>query len=203
MRKLMNRSALLCAAFGIALLAADYGSAQAQTKPFKISGSGTADFGLPLPGQDPRPHEIDDGLASHLGRYTGFGSVRTDTALPVFEDGNLVGFEGEFGSGEPFTFVAANGDELVCHYGRSDKGAAEPGTFELTIVGILPGGYLLVEAAFIAEFVPQPESTGRFAGCTGGWIMYAFTDPFILGSTDPIDYWWEGEGSLTFKKGKK
>ena len=55
--------------------------------------------------------------------------------------------------------------------------------------------------ARIAEFVAQPlESTGRFAGATGGWIMYAETEPFVLGSADPVEYSWEGEGELTFAK---
>ncbi|MSR60202.1 MAG: hypothetical protein EXS05_21615 [Planctomycetaceae bacterium] len=197
MRKLFGNSVLLCAAFGMALLVADSQSAESQVKPFKISGSGVAPQALPLPGQDPRPHTIDVGNATHLGRYTGVGSVKTDSAAFNPLTGTI---QGEFGSGDPFVFIGANGDELVCHYGRTDKGAAEPGTFELTIVGFTELGELIVEAAFIAEFVPQPESTGKFAGVTGGWIMYAWTEPFVLGSTDPTDYWWEGEGSLTFKK---
>jgi hypothetical protein len=31
--------------------------------------------------------------------------------------------------------------------------------------------------------------------------MYAETAPFVLGSTEPLAYWWTGEGSLTFKQG--
>lgn len=61
-------------------------------------------------------------------------------------------------------------------------------------------GAPIVVADFIAEFVPQPESTGRFAGASGGWIMYAWTEPFVLGSNDPVYYSWEGEGTLTFPK---
>jgi hypothetical protein len=170
-------------------------SAQAQVKPFKIRGSGTALEGLPLPGQDPRPHDIA-GNATHLGRYTGIGTVQTDTAVFHPETGT---FAGEFGSGSPYVFAAANGDKLVTWYGRTDHGAQEPGTFKLTIVDVTEEGALVVTAEFIAEFVVQPdESTGKFAGVTGSWIMYAFTDPFVLGSTDPGAYWWEGEGELTF-----
>ena len=43
------------------------------------SGGGVAPFGLPLPGQDPRPHS-SLGQATHLGRYTGDGTVETDSA---------------------------------------------------------------------------------------------------------------------------
>ena len=57
-----------------------------------------------------------------------------------------------------------------------------------------------MEALLIAEFVPQPECTGRFAGASGGWIMYAWTEPFRLGTPDPVYYSWEGEGRLTFQK---
>ena len=46
------------------------------------------------------------------------------------------------------------------------------------------------------------ESTGRFAGVTGSWIMYAYSEPFVLGSDDPAVYRWHGEGSLAFREGK-
>jgi hypothetical protein len=55
-------------------------------------------------------------------------------------------------------------------------------------------------ALFIAQLVVQPESTGRFAGASGNWIMYARTEPFILGSDDPVVYSWEGEGTLSIPK---
>ena len=95
----------------------------------------------------------------------------------------------------------ANGDKLACHYGRTDSGASEPGTFELTIVDVLDDGSLVVEALWIAEFVALPdECTGKFAGVTGSWIMYARSEPFVLGSDDPVYYWWEGEGRLRFAR---
>ena len=73
----------------------------------------------------------------------------------------------------------------------------------MTILGVTEGGALIVEAAWIAEFVPvSDQCTGKFAGVTGSWIMYAFSEPFVLGSTDPVYYLWEGDGSLTFQKGK-
>jgi hypothetical protein len=169
-------------------------------KPFKIKGSGEGPTGLPQPGQDPREHWIV-GEATHLGRHDGEGTVRTDSAEFDPATGKIVG---EFGSGDhPFVFVGANGDRLVTWYGRTDHGASEPGTFTLTILGLTPGGAPIVEAAWIAEFVAVPEaSTGKFAGVTGSWIMYAFSEPFVLGSDDPVVYWWEGEGELTFRRGK-
>jgi hypothetical protein len=60
----------------------------------------------------------------------------------------------------------------------------------------------IVEAAFVAEFVVVPDqSTGKFAGATGSWVMYAYTEPLVLGSDDPIGYWWDGQGKLTFRQG--
>jgi hypothetical protein len=171
------------------------GNAAAQIKPFKVSGDGLAPAGVPLPGQEPRSHSAV-GEATHLGRYSGEGSVRTDSAAFDPDTGRITG---EFGSGEPFVFTGANGDELVCYYGRTDFGASKPGTFELTIVDVLPDGSLVVEAMWIAEFVAQPDlSTGKFDGVEGSWIMYAWSEPFVLGSNDPVYYSWEGKGSLTF-----
>ena len=183
---------------GIALVAVFTllcGNAAAHGKPFKVKGRGVAPSGVPLPGQEPRSHSAV-GEATHLGRYYGEGSVRTDSA--TFDPGTGR-ISGEFGSGEPFVFTGANGDELVCYYGRTDFGASKPGTFELTIVDVLSDGSLVVEAMWIAEFVAQPDlSTGKFADVEGSWIMYAWSEPFVLGSNDPVYYSWEGKGSLTF-----
>jgi hypothetical protein len=191
-----NRVVVSLTALAVVLTLACH-QVQAQVKPFKITGAGVAPSGLPLPGQEPRDHWIV-GNATHLGRYTGDGTVKTDSAVPDPANGRITG---EFGSGSPYVFTAANRDNLVCYYGRTDFGASEPGTFELTILDVLPGGYLVVEANFIAEFVAQPDKcTGKFAGVTGSWVMYATTEPFVLGSEDPIDYSWQGEGSLRFKK---
>jgi uncharacterized membrane protein (UPF0127 family) len=125
-------------------------------------------------------------------------TVETDSAEFDPATGRITG---EFGSGSPYEFTGANGDKLVCYYGRTDFGASEPGTFELTILDVTPDGYLIVEAFFVAEFVAQPDlCTGKFAGVTGSWIMYAASEPFIVGADDPIGYSWEGEGVLKFKK---
>lgn len=188
----------------VAMMMLAAASAQAQVKPFKITGGGIAPDGLPLPGQEGR-HHLSVGTATHLGKYTGDGTVATDSAEFNAGTGTI---QGEFGSGIPYTFTAANGDKLVCIYGRAagnpaagEHPASEPGTFELTIVESTPDG-LVVTAAFVAEFVVQPElCTGRFKGVTGSWIMYAFTEPFLLGSSEPIVYTWEGEGELKFPQG--
>jgi hypothetical protein len=176
------------------VLSSPRGHAQV-VKPFKITGSGVGPQGLPLPGQPPRPHWIV-GNATELGRHFGYGTVETDTAAFDPATGKIAG---TFGSGSPFTFIAANGDLLVCYYGRTDHGASTPGTFELTIVDVLADGSLLVQALWIAEFVPVSDAcTGRFAGVSGGWVMYATSEPFVLASSDPVNYSWEGQGFLTF-----
>lgn len=182
------------------LLALTHGTSQAQVvKPFKITGSGIAPHGLPLPGQLPRMHWII-GQATHLGRHYGEGTVKVDSAAPNPDTGKI---EGEFGSATAFVFTAANGDQLATYYGNTNFGADEPGTFELTILGVTPDNNLIVEALFIADFVIQPAlCTGRFAGTTGSWLMIARSAPFVLGSSDPLAYSWEGEGRLTFRRGR-
>ena len=189
----MIRKAFL-AAFAVCtlVLALGQNQAHAQAKPFKIVGIGIGPDGLPLPGEAPRPHWAI-GTATHLGYYYGQGAVETDTANPQ-PNGDITG---EFGAAVPFVFTAANGDQLACYYGRTDFGATNPGTF--TLVPLADGTWV---AFWVAEFVPYlPQCTGKFAGVSGSWIMYAMSDPFVLGSSDPIGYSWEGEGTLTFKQG--
>jgi len=169
--------------------------AEAQVKPFKIIGGGIAPMGLPLPGEPGRPHWAV-GFATDLGLYYGEGEVETDT-VTFNSDGTITG---EFGSPVPFVFTGEKGDNLACYYGRTEFGATNPGTFELVPVPHRPGWYV---AHFVAEFVPyDPECTGEFQGVSGSWIMYATTEPFELGSSNPSGYVWEGEGSLTFSKGE-
>jgi hypothetical protein len=187
----------------VAVLTLADGAAQAQTKPFMISGAGVGPNGLPLPGQPARSH-WSIGVATHMGLYYGDGFVQTDSVDAVSPPGHITG---KFGGGSPYVFTAANGDKLTCWYGRTDHGAANPGTFDITILDVVVNDdnsvSVVVEASFIAEFVAQPDdSTGKYAGVTGSWFMYAKTEPFVLGSTDPLAYSWVGVGSLTFKKGK-
>jgi hypothetical protein len=98
-------------------------------------------------------------------------------------------------------FTAANGDELAFTYGDVGNGAKQPGEVNLCPVG--DGSFF---AIFVAEFNPVPtKCTGRFAKVTGGsLIMVAISEPFFLLGTEttPFAYSWQGDGSLTFQKGK-
>jgi hypothetical protein len=186
---LRSRSMFTLIATLIALALA-HPEAKAQVKPFKITGEGVGPHGIPLPG-DSAPHTAV-GNANFLGKYSGAGEVETLTA-DFNADGTITG---TFQSPVPFVFTAANGDNLACFYGNPDHGAANLGTFTLVPVPGMSGWYI---AHWVAEFVPyDPECTGRFQGVRGGWIMYATSDPFELGSTDPAGYSWEGEGKLDF-----
>jgi len=181
--------------FAVCVLALALGENQAQAQPlgnpFKILGAGIGPEGLPLPGEPPRPHWAK-GIGTDLGIYYGQGTVQTDTAS-FLPNGDITG---TFGSGSPFVFTDLHGDQLACYYGRTDFGASKPGTFTLVPVpGLGEGVYV---AFFVAQFVPYlPECTGKFARVRGGWVMYAMTDPFVLGSDEPLSYSWVGNGSLT------
>ena len=89
--------------------------------------------------------------------------------------------------------------QLACYYGRVDEGASSPGV--ATLYPQADGKFV---AVFVAEFTPAyAECTGRFSKLTGGsFIMVATTEPFVLGSTDPVAYWWQGQGTLTFQHAK-
>ena len=171
---------------------------------FSIEGSGVAPEGFPLSGHPPRPHFIDNGsltVGDTTLSYTGAGSVQT------FSENLLTG-TGTFGSADPFVFTDADGDVLVTYYGRTDitPSAAEEGTFALLPAGLHPDGLPFnpgdVYAYWIAEFVVQPESTGKYAGASGSWIMDAYSAPFSpteIGPTGvgvPLDYRWESRGDV-------
>jgi hypothetical protein len=164
--------------------------AEAQVKPFKITGGGYAPEGISLIPDNPVPHSTV-GNATELGKYTGEGSFQIlDFTGPL---------SAQFSSAPNVVFIAANGDELAMTYGDTNNGAKQPG--EVTLVPNDDGSFT---AYFVAEFNPDlPNCTGRFAKLTGGsLIMYAVSDPFfILGtSTTPFDYSWHGSGTLTFGK---
>lgn len=183
----------------------------AESRSFSIEGSGEVPQGFPLVPNQFRPHTIDDGsltIGDTTLSYTGAGSAQTFTA-------DLGTRSGTFGSGDPFVFTDADGDQLVTYYGRTDKGAAAPGEFELLSVDEHPDGLGGgdVFAHWVAEFVVQPaESTGKYAGVTGSWIMDAYSNPFLLsdlttsgpnaGANFPLSYRWESrpeeEPSLVF-----
>ena len=173
-----------------ASLALTSSRAEAQVKPFKITGGGYAPEGISLIPDNPVPHSTV-GNATELGKYTGEGSFQIlDFTGPL---------SAEFSSAPNVVFVAANGDELAMTYGDTNNGAKQPG--EVTLVPNDDGSFT---AYFVAEFNPDlPNCTGRFAKLTGGsLIMYAVSDPFfILGtSTTPFNYSWHGSGTLTFGK---
>lgn len=175
-------------------------SAQAQVKPFKVTGTGISLSGMPLPGQSSAHWAV--GQATHLGRYYGEGIVHTEAITGFDPETGII--SAEFSSGAPFVFEGANGDLLVCHYGRDDLPVAEGGTGTPGAVTLYPLGDGVYVALFIAEFVPiQSACTGKFAGVKGGWTMYALSEPFVLGATDPVAYSWQGEGSLEFARGGK
>src|SRR5262245_44843448 len=116
--------------FALVILAGVCQAVNAQSVAFRVSGEGVGPAGLPLPGQDPRPHWIV-GEATHLGRHYGEGSVRTDSAAFDPATGRITG---EFGGGSPFVFIGADGDRLVTWYGRTDHGARRPATFDVTVL---------------------------------------------------------------------
>jgi hypothetical protein len=173
-----------------ASLALTSSRAEAQVKPFKITGGGYAPDGIALSPDTPAPHSAT-GNATELGNYTGEGWFQI-----LEHTGPL---SAEFSSAPNFVFVAANGDHLAMTYGDTNNGAAEPGQ-----VTLVPNSDDSFTAYFVAEFNPDlPNCTGRFAKLTGGsFIMYAVSEPFfIVGtSTTPFNYTWSGSGTLTFGK---
>ncbi len=170
----------------VAVLALACQSAEAQVKPFKITGGGIVDY-VPLTPGVPVFH-FAVGRATELGKYYGEGKVQLDAfTSPSTAD---------FSSAEPFVFTAANGDKLAFTYGDTDNGADQPGEVELFPVD--DGKFI---AVWTAEFNPAfAQCTGRFKKVIGGsFIMVAVTEPFVLGATDPVRYTWDGEGTIEFK----
>jgi len=186
----MFRNPLITAS--LLVLALGQCQAQAQVKPFKITGGGFVPGGLSLIPGVPAFHDAT-GQATELGAHSGEGWF------------TLLGFTGpltaEFSSAPDFVFTAANGDKLAFTYGDVGNGAKQPG--EVTLYPVGDGSFI---AVFIAEFNPVPAaSTGRFAKVTGGsFTMVATSEPFFLLATEttPFAYSWQGDGSLTFRKGK-
>jgi hypothetical protein len=173
-----------------ALFAVACPRAQAQVKPFQISGGGLADY-IPVTVGNPVYH-FARGQATELGQYFGEGEVQLDRFTGPLS--------AEFSSAVPFVFTAANGDKLAFTYGDTSNGAKEPGQVQLIDQG--DGTFTSV---WVAEFNPVPAlCTGRFKNIIGGsFIMVAQTEPFVLGDTeDPVAYTWEGKGWIEFAEGK-
>jgi hypothetical protein len=171
---------------GVVLVLASPQTHAQVVKPFKVTGAGTADY-VPIVPLVPVTHTAI-GEGTELGRYHGAGKVQLlEFTSPTTAD---------FDSGVPFVFAAANGDKLVCTYGDTTNGAAEPGK-----VTLYPTAGGLFIAVWVAEFNPVlAECTGRFAKLIdGSFTMTAVTEPFVLGAFDPVGYAWAGEGTLTFQ----
>jgi hypothetical protein len=109
-----------------ALLALACPRAEAQVKPFKVTGGGVAPNGLSLVPGTPTPHWAV-GEATELGKYYGAGNEQLlKLTSPTTAD---------FSSYGPFVFVAANGDKLAFTYGDTSNGAKQSGKVTLTVVG--------------------------------------------------------------------
>ena len=121
-RNLYQQKAFVCRIVLAIGLTAAYGRADAQVKPLKITGGGTAPDGISLIPLTPVPHPTT-GNATELGRYTGLG---------FFQILNFTGpLTAKFSSAPDVAFVAANGDKLVMTYGVVANGAAQPGQVTL------------------------------------------------------------------------
>ena len=100
-----------------------------------------------------------------------------------------------------FTFVAANGDKLVTHYGAGFTGqvTAQLSADQTTLLGVQFDAVFTIDGA---------QSTGQFAGASGSWRMIAHAESISLASmvpgyTAPFNYTWTGGGTIVFAHGKK
>lgn len=179
----MNQSISILAGFCLILAALAPRAAEAQIKPFKVTGGGIAADGFPTTLHTPAPHNAT-GNATELGEYSAEGFFQLDQFS--FSD-----LDGDFSSSEPCVFIAANGDEIQFDYAGTVELFTEDGqTFT---------------AVFTATFTPvltPGANTGRFAKVIGGsFVMVATSAPFMFGELN-VPYTWEGEGTLEFKRGK-
>jgi hypothetical protein len=161
-----------------------------KAQPFAITGGGPAPQGIPLAPYVLLPHTAT-GTGSYLGQYTGSGVFEHDPLVIDPTTGVVTAnFQGDF------TFVAANGDKLVTHYGTGFTGKM---TAQLSA-----DGTTLVSVQFDAIFtIDGAASTGQFAGASGSWRMIAHASNVSLagmvpGYTGPFDYTWTGGGTITF-----
>jgi hypothetical protein len=167
------------------------GSDKAQ--PFAIAGGGPAPQGVALSPDVTVPHSAT-GVASFLGAYTGSGNFEHDPlVINPATLGVTANFQGDF------TFVAANGDKLVTHYGTGYTGK---------MVGQLSADFTtIVSVQFDAIFtIDGAQSTGQFAGASGSWRMIAQASNVSLagmipGHTAAFDYTWTGGGTIVFAHG--
>ncbi len=170
------------------------GMGDSKALPFAITGGGPAPQGVALAPNVSVPHYAT-GVASFLGSYTGSGMFEHDPLVIDPVTGAVTAnFQGTF------TFVAANGDKLVTHYGTGYTGKM---TGQLSA-----DGTTLTGVQFDAVFtIDGAQSTGQFAGASGSWRMIAHADSISLvsmvaGYTAPFDYTWTGGGTIVFAHGK-
>jgi hypothetical protein len=185
--RLPKVSVLLAALVAVLTLASQ--TAEAQVKPFKVTGGGFVPQGIPVVPNVAATHTAV-GQATELGRYSAVGQFQ----LLKFTSPTTADFD----SAVPCVFQAANGDKLAFTYGDTGNGAKQSGKVQL-----FPAAGAKVYAIFVAEFNPVPaSSTGRFRNVSGGsFIMTAVTQPFVLGSTAPVAYTWSGDGWIQYAQG--
>ena len=169
----------------------DRGAGKAQA--FAITGGGPAPQGIALAPDVLVPHTAT-GVASFLGAYTGGGTFEQQDLQISATGAVTANFQGSF------TFVAANGDKLVTHYGAGFTGK---------LTGHLSAdGTAVVGVQFDAVFtIDGAQSTGQFAGASGSWRMIAHADSISLASmvpgyTAPFNYTWTGGGTIVLAHGK-
>jgi hypothetical protein len=158
--------------------------------PFAITGGTTAPQGIALAPFVQVPHPTT-GTASFLGDYTGLGMFEHDPLVINPTTGAVTAnFQGDC------TFVAANGDKLVTHYGTGYTGklTGQLSADHTAVVGIQYDAIFTIDGA---------QSTGQFAGASGSWRMIAHTSSISLvsnvpGFTAPFDVTWTGGGTITF-----
>lgn len=177
----MKQSISILAGLCLLVVALTPRAAEAQVKPFKVTGGGIAADGFPTMLDTPAPHTAT-GNATELGEYSAEGFFQVD---------EFNGLEGDFSSSVPCVFIAANGDEIQFNYAGTVELFTEDGeTFT---------------AVFTATFTPvltPGANTGRFANVIGGgFVMVATSAPFMFGEPN-VAYTWDGEGSLEFNEGK-
>ena len=170
------------------------GGGRHKARPFAITGGGPAPQGIALAPDVLVPHTAT-GVASFLGAYTGSGTFEQEDLIISPTGAVTANFQGSF------TFVAANGDKLVTHYGAGFTGK---------LTGHLSAdGTTLLGVQFDAVFtIDGAQSTGQFAGASGSWRMIAHADSISLASmvpgyTAPFNYTWTGGGTIVFAHGKK
>ena len=196
-------------------------TAQAQTIPFFITGSGEVVNGeIPLfVAQGPIDHTTDAGFGIKIGPHTGDGQFE------LVADADLATLTAQFQSTTPYEFRSSFGGNnvLACNYGvtTGELPADEPGVATLHSINAGADPNTPLDDTFIitfwAEFRPALDScTGKFRRGrlkSGSFMMLAISGPVVLGpngtminadtvdpnNPEPMPYSWYGLGTLTFR----